>query len=50
MNFPGSFHSTSDVMRDLYANFILDLSRMGQIWLSTQVKKGASTSQVKVSD
>ena len=46
MNSPGSFHPTSDVMSNLKANFILDLSRAGQIWLSTHVEKDAlSTSQ-----
>ena len=41
MNSPGSFHPTSDVMSNLKANFILDLSRAGQIWLSTHVEKDA---------
>ena len=45
MNSPGSFHPTSDVMSDLYVNFILDLSCMGQIWLSTHIEKDALSSK-----
>ena len=47
MNSPGSFHTTSDVMSDLQANFVLDLSRMGQIWFSAHVEKDALSSKLK---
>ena len=47
MNSPGSFHPTSDVMSNLKANFILDLSRAGQIWLSTHVEKDALSTKSK---
>ena len=47
MNSPGSLHPTSDVMGDLYANFILELSRTGQIWLSTDVEKDALSSKLR---
>ena len=34
-------------MSDLKANFILDFSRMGQIWLSTHVEKDALSTKLK---
>ena len=45
-NSPGSFHPTSDVMSDLKANFILDLSCTGQIWLSTHIEKYALSTKL----
>ena len=45
MNSSGSFHPTSDVMSDLYVNFILDVSCTGQIWLSTHIVKDALSSK-----
>ena len=47
MNSSWSFHPTNDVMSDIQANFILDLSHMGQIWFSTLVEKDALSRNLK---
>ena len=49
MNSPGSFHQPVMLWVTL-ANFLLDLSRTGQIWLSTRVEKRCFIKQVKVSE